>query len=169
MTGDAHAAGIEEHRRDDVTLRVYSVAKTVVDCFKHRNKVGLDVAMEALKDARAKRKATVDDLWRYAKICRVANVMRPYLEAIERTTSRHPCALLFALWYDMPHRGMAAPADLPVGLTDEFTHDHSRQALWQAFIKKNELAPEPLVAVVDRLRAVLELSVEPSRSMMTTT
>jgi len=83
MTGNVYAAGIEEHLRDGVKLRVYSTAKTVVDCFKHRNKIGLDVALEALKDARAKRKATADNLWRYAKICRVANVMRPYLEAVE--------------------------------------------------------------------------------------
>jgi hypothetical protein len=61
---------------------VYSAAKTVADCFKHRNRIGLDVALEALKDAWAKRKATTDDLWRYAEICRVANVMRPYLEAV---------------------------------------------------------------------------------------
>ena len=74
-----HGAG----SRDGVKLRVYGVAKTVVDCFKHRNKIGLDVALEALKDVRAKRKATADDLWHYAKICRVANVMRPYLEATE--------------------------------------------------------------------------------------
>lgn len=52
-------------------------------------------------------------------------------------------------------RGMAVPTELPVGLTDEFAHDASRQALWQAFVKKNELAPEPLVAIVDRLRAAL--------------
>lgn len=83
MTGEVYAAGIEEHLRDGVTLRVYGVAKTVVDCFKHRNKIGLDVALEALKEVRAKRTATADDLWRYAKICRVTNVMRPYLEAIE--------------------------------------------------------------------------------------
>jgi hypothetical protein len=54
----------------------------VADCFKHRNRIGLDVALEALKDAWAKRKATTDDLWRYAELCRVANVMRPYLEAV---------------------------------------------------------------------------------------
>lgn len=83
MSGEVYNAGIEEHLRDGVKLRVYGVAKTVVDCFKHRNKIGLDVALEALKDARAQRKATADDLWRYAKICRVTNVMRPYLEAIE--------------------------------------------------------------------------------------
>lgn len=83
FTGDAYAEGIEIHKRDQVQLRVYSVAKTVADCFKHRNKIGLDVALEALKDARALKKATADDLWHFAKICRVANVMRPYLEAID--------------------------------------------------------------------------------------
>lgn len=82
MTGDVYTAGIEEHLRDGVKLRVYGTAKTVVDCFKHRNKIGLDVALEALKDARRTHKASADNLWRYAKICRVANVMRPYLEAI---------------------------------------------------------------------------------------
>jgi len=82
-TGDAFTQGIETHRIDQVDLRVYSVAKTVADCFKHRNKIGLDVALEALKDARSQKKASADDLWRYAKICRVANVMRPYLEAVE--------------------------------------------------------------------------------------
>ena len=83
MTGDVYTAGVEEHRRDGVKLRVYGAAKTVVDCFRHRNKIGLDVALEALKDVRAKHKASADDLWPYAKICRVANVMRPYLEAVE--------------------------------------------------------------------------------------
>lgn len=58
------------------------MAKTVADCFKHRNKIGLDVALEALKDARAQKKASADDLWRFAKICRVANVMLPYLEVL---------------------------------------------------------------------------------------
>ena len=82
-TGDAFTQGIETHRVDRVDLRVYNVAKTVADCFKHRNKIGLDVALEALKDARAQKKASADALWRYAKICRVANVMRPYLEAVE--------------------------------------------------------------------------------------
>lgn len=83
VSGDAYSAGIEVAERDHVQLRVYGVAKTVVDCFKHRNKIGLDVALEALRDARAQRKASADDLWHYAKICRVANVMRPYLEVIE--------------------------------------------------------------------------------------
>jgi predicted transcriptional regulator of viral defense system len=83
MTGDVYSEGIETVERDGVKLRIYGVAKTVADCFKHRNKIGLDVALEALKDVRAKRLATADDLWRYAKLCRVANVMRPYLEAVE--------------------------------------------------------------------------------------
>ncbi|MGB4343826.1 MAG: type IV toxin-antitoxin system AbiEi family antitoxin domain-containing protein [Moraxellaceae bacterium] len=82
FTGEAYTAGIEEVERDGVKLRVYSVAKTVADCFKHRNKIGLDVALEALKEARTRNRASVDDIWRYAKICRVANVMRPYLESI---------------------------------------------------------------------------------------
>ncbi|MDR1661555.1 MAG: type IV toxin-antitoxin system AbiEi family antitoxin domain-containing protein [Azoarcus sp.] len=83
MTGGVYSEGIETVECDGVKLRVYGVAKTVADCFKHRNKIGLDVALEALKDVRAKRRASADDLWRYAKLCRVANVMRPYLEAVE--------------------------------------------------------------------------------------
>jgi predicted transcriptional regulator of viral defense system len=82
FTGEAFTAGIEEVERDGVRLRVYGVAKTVADCFKHRNKIGLDVALEALKDARSRNKASVDEIWRCAKVCRVANVMRPYLESI---------------------------------------------------------------------------------------
>lgn len=83
FSGEAYAQGFEVHKRDQVTLRVYGIAKTIADCFKHRNKIGLDVALEALKDARSRKKVSADDLWRYAKICRVANVMRPYLEAVE--------------------------------------------------------------------------------------
>jgi predicted transcriptional regulator of viral defense system len=82
FSGEAYAAGVEVVQVDQVALRVYGVAKTVADCFKHRNKIGLDVAIEALKDALAQKKATADELWRFAKICRVANVMRPYLEAL---------------------------------------------------------------------------------------
>ncbi len=82
-TGDAYTQGVEVHRRDKADLRVYSAAKTIADCFKHRNRIGLDVVLEALREARNKKKAGADDLWRYAKICRVSNVMRPYLEAVE--------------------------------------------------------------------------------------
>jgi predicted transcriptional regulator of viral defense system len=82
FTGASYSEGIEVFERDQAQLRVYNVAKTVADCFKHRNKIGLDVALDALKDALAQRKASIDDLWHYAKICRVSNVMRPFLEAI---------------------------------------------------------------------------------------
>jgi predicted transcriptional regulator of viral defense system len=82
FAGKAYSEGVEVVERDQVKLRVYSVAKTVSDCFKHRNKIGLDVALDALRDARAMKKASADDLWYFAKICRVANVMRPYLEAV---------------------------------------------------------------------------------------
>lgn len=80
-SGEALTAGIEIRKIEGVTVKVYGVAKTVADCFKYRNKIGLDVSLEVLRDSLKKRSCTVDDLWRYAKICRVANVMRPYLEA----------------------------------------------------------------------------------------
>lgn len=73
--------GVEEKKVEGVVLRITSPAKTVADCFKFRNKVGLDVALEALRDVLRDRKTTADDLWRCAQVNRVANVMRPYLEA----------------------------------------------------------------------------------------
>ena len=82
FSGPALSAGIEQHEIEGVSVRIYSPAKTVADCFKFRNKIGIDVALEALRDYRRTRKGTSDDLWRFAKICRVANVMRPYLESI---------------------------------------------------------------------------------------
>lgn len=81
FSGSALTDGIEEHTIEGVRVRIYCPAKTVADCFKYRNKIGLDVALEALRDCREQKKCSNDDLWRYAKICRVANVMRPYLEA----------------------------------------------------------------------------------------
>jgi predicted transcriptional regulator of viral defense system len=82
FSGAAFAEGIETHSIKGVDLRVYNPAKTVTDCFKYRNKIGLDVAIEALRDAWRQNKATADELWYYAKICRMSNVMRPYLESI---------------------------------------------------------------------------------------
>ena len=82
FSGPALEDGIKEHRIEGVTVRVYTPAKTVADCFKYRNKIGLDVALEALRDCWTKRRATMDELWKAAKTCRVANVMRPYLESI---------------------------------------------------------------------------------------
>lgn len=73
--------GVEVRKVEGVALRITSPAKTVADCFKFRNKVGLDVALDALRDVLRERKATADELWRCAKVNRVANVMRPYLEA----------------------------------------------------------------------------------------
>lgn len=78
---EARSIGIEEHIIEGVTVRVFSPAKTVVDCFKYRNKIGLDVAIESLRDCRRQRKCKNDELWRYAKVCRVSKVMMPYLEA----------------------------------------------------------------------------------------
>lgn len=82
FSGESFSAGIEEHEIEGVKVRVYSPAKTVADCFKFRNKFGLDVALEALRDCRKQRKCSNDNLYRFAKICRVWNVMRPYLEAM---------------------------------------------------------------------------------------
>jgi len=82
FSGAALTEGIEEHRIEGVTVKVYAPAKTVADCFKYRNKIGLDVALEALRDCLRQRKCSNDDLWRYAKICRVGNVMKPYVEAV---------------------------------------------------------------------------------------
>lgn len=79
---EALVAGVEKHIVSGTAIRVTSIAKTIADCFKFRGKVGLDVALEALREAKQSRRVTSNDLWRYAKINRVANVMRPYLEAI---------------------------------------------------------------------------------------
>lgn len=82
FSDQALQAGVEEHEVESVRVPVYNLAKTVVDCFKYRNKIGLDVALEALREGWRERRFTMDELWHYAKICRVANVMRPYLEAL---------------------------------------------------------------------------------------
>lgn len=83
FSGSAFTSGIEEHQVGGVTVRVYNPAKTVADCFKYRNKIGLDVALEALRETWREQRATMDELWYYAKICRVTNVMRPYLASLE--------------------------------------------------------------------------------------
>jgi len=82
FSGPALQSGIEERLIEGVPVKVYKPAKTVADCFKFRNKIGLDVAIEALRDCRRQRECTNDDLWRYAKICRVWNIMKPYMEAL---------------------------------------------------------------------------------------
>jgi predicted transcriptional regulator of viral defense system len=82
FSGAALTEGVEEHVVDGVMVRVTGVAKTVADCFKYRNKIGLDVALEALREAWHGKCMTSNNLWRYAKVCRVANVMRPYLDSL---------------------------------------------------------------------------------------
>lgn len=82
MSGAALSEGVETLQIDGVGVAVFNASKTVADCFKYRNKIGLDVALEALRDGWAQRKLTADALWRYAAIDRVSNVIRPYLESI---------------------------------------------------------------------------------------
>ncbi len=82
-SGAALTEGIEPHQVLGTEIRVTSPAKTVADCFKYRSKVGLDVALEALRETWRERRATMDELWRAAQVCRIARVMRPYLESLE--------------------------------------------------------------------------------------
>lgn len=82
MSDVALAEGVERMNIDGVKVPVFNAARTVVDCFRFRNKIGLDVALEALRDGWRQRKFTMDDLWHHATRGRVANVMRPYIEAI---------------------------------------------------------------------------------------
>lgn len=77
----AYSAGIQDHRIDEVAIRVYSPEKTLADCFKFRNKLGMDVVLEALKLYKARRSFDLETLVKYARICRVETIMRPYLEA----------------------------------------------------------------------------------------
>ena len=81
-SGQSLSYGVEKRKIEGVKVSVYSPAKTVADCFKYRNKIGLDVAIEALRDCRNRKKANNDEIWKAAKICRMANVMRPYMESI---------------------------------------------------------------------------------------
>jgi predicted transcriptional regulator of viral defense system len=82
FSGESLTEGIETHEITGEKLRVYNPAKTIADCFKFRHKIGLDTALEALREARRKKLFTMEELWHYTKICRVTNVMRPYLEAL---------------------------------------------------------------------------------------
>ena len=82
FSGDALTFGVEEHAIEGVMVSVTSRAKTVADCFKYRNKIGVDVAVEALREYLGKRGRSMDDLLAAAKVCRVTRVMQPYLEAL---------------------------------------------------------------------------------------
>ena len=91
FSGKALSYGVEDKKLEGVTVRVFGPAKTVADCFKYRNKIGLEVALEALRDCYRQGKATMDELFMAAKICRVARVMQPYLESpLEENCSKCP-------------------------------------------------------------------------------
>ncbi len=85
FTGPAFTQGVEVHKIDGIPVRVYSPEKTITDCFKYRNKIGLDVALEALKIYLQLRRVKTDDLLRHAGICRMQIIIRPYLEALLST------------------------------------------------------------------------------------
>jgi predicted transcriptional regulator of viral defense system len=80
MSGLALTTGIETHALEGTPVRIFNLPKTIVDCFKYRHKIGLDVALEALRESWEFRRCSMDELWAYAKICRMSKVMRPYLE-----------------------------------------------------------------------------------------
>ena len=82
FSGSALTEGVVVHNVEGVDVKVYCPAKTVVDCFKFRNKIGLDVALEALRESQRAGICTIDEIWQYAKICRVHVVIRPYMEAM---------------------------------------------------------------------------------------
>jgi predicted transcriptional regulator of viral defense system len=82
LSGPSYSEGVERRKRPEGDVRVYSVAKTVADCFKFRNRIGLDVALEALREGWRERRFTLDELDRMARVCRVQAVIRPYVEAL---------------------------------------------------------------------------------------
>jgi predicted transcriptional regulator of viral defense system len=82
VSGGALTFGVEEHSVEGTKIKVYSPAKTVADCFKFRSKIGTGLAIQALRECFREKKATMDELWAAAKVCRVANIMRPYMESL---------------------------------------------------------------------------------------
>ena len=82
FSGQALTEMTEQHKLEGVSVKVYGCAKTVADCFKFRNKIGIDVALEALREY-FKQRLPEKDLWHYAEICRVKNVIYPYMEAMQ--------------------------------------------------------------------------------------
>lgn len=82
LNDPAYSFGIEKHKINKATIKVYSPAKTVADCFKFRNKVGIDVAVEALKETVRSKRATIAEIYEAAKICGVNKVIQPYMESI---------------------------------------------------------------------------------------
>lgn len=83
FSGPSLTEGIERRKIEKTEVPIYSLPKTIADCFKFRHKIGIDVATEALQIAWRSRKLDADELWRFARLCRVANVMRPYLDMLQ--------------------------------------------------------------------------------------
>jgi len=81
FTGAAFSSGVDEQQIDHVSVRIYNAEKTLADCFKFRNRIGLDVVLEALRAYRGRRKRDFEKILEYARVCRVERMMRPYLEA----------------------------------------------------------------------------------------
>ena len=82
FSGESYSSGIEAYTVDGVVIRVYCIAKTIADCFKYRNKIGLDVAIEALKDVMQNKRTSIEEILHFAKICRVEKVIKPYMESL---------------------------------------------------------------------------------------
>jgi predicted transcriptional regulator of viral defense system len=82
VSGDALTFGVAEHLVEGTKIKVYCPAKTVADCFKFRSKIGTELAIQALRECFREKKATMDEFWEAAKVCRVSNVMRPYMESL---------------------------------------------------------------------------------------
>ena len=82
FTGQAFTQGIEKNKLDGVQVQIYSPEKTIADCFKYRNKIGMDTTIEALKLYRERKRFNIDELMRFARVCRVDKVIRPYLEVL---------------------------------------------------------------------------------------
>ena len=82
FSGQMMTEGIKRHVIQGVPVPVYCIAKTVADCFRFRNRIGVNIAVEALRDAWRNKKVTADELWHHAKVCRVLNVMRPYFDSL---------------------------------------------------------------------------------------
>jgi predicted transcriptional regulator of viral defense system len=83
FSGPSFSEGIDEHQIEGVAVKIYNPAKSVADCFKFRNRIGLEAAIEAARECLHEQKATSDEVYYYAKICRVWNIMKPYLEAMQ--------------------------------------------------------------------------------------
>lgn len=82
FSGESLSAGVEEHTIDGATVRIYNPEKTLADCFKFRNRIGMEIVLEALKLYKTRKRFNIEMLMKYARVCRVEKVMRPYLEAI---------------------------------------------------------------------------------------